>query len=73
MSLSQEELLSLNWRKAKRSMSNGNCAEIALAAGAVAMRDSKDPKGPVLRYPEGAWRSFTTDARAGKFDVFRAQ
>jgi hypothetical protein len=72
MSLPQNDLLSLNWRKAKRSMSNGNCAEVALAAGAVAIRDSKDPNGPVLQYPSESWRSFLRSARLGDFDTFHA-
>ena len=58
----------LNWRKAKRSMNNGNCAEIATAVGVVAVRDSKDPQGPVLRYPVSSWNAFVVVARNGKFD-----
>lgn len=72
MSLSQEEMHRLNWRKAKRSMSNGNCTEVALLAGTVAVRDSKDPYGPVLRYSAGSWRSFLRETRTGKFDVSQA-
>ncbi|TNY37559.1 DUF397 domain-containing protein [Thermomonospora catenispora] len=37
------------WRKARRSQgSTGNCVEVARAADIVAVRDSKDPHGPVL-------------------------
>lgn len=71
MALSQDEALRLNWRKAKRSMSNGNCTEVTVAADFIAVRDSKDPYGPVLQYPAGSWRSFLQDARTGKFDVSR--
>jgi len=71
MSLSYDELLRLNWRKAKRSMSNGNCVEVALLGRSVAIRDSKDPRGPILSYPTGSWGSFIQDARTGKFDVSR--
>jgi hypothetical protein len=70
MSLSYNELLRLNWRKAKRSMSNGNCVEVASLAGSVTIRDSKDPHGIILNYSAGPWESFTQDARTGKFDVF---
>ena len=68
-SLSQEELLRLNWRKAKRSMSNGNCTEVAVDFGFVAVRDSKDPAGPILRYPASSWQVFLQDAMSGKFNV----
>ena len=71
MALSHDDLPRLNWRKAKRSMSNGNCAEVALAAGTVAIRDSKDPHGPVLRYSPDSWRSFLYAARTGAYDLFR--
>jgi hypothetical protein len=67
--LFQEELLRLNWRKAKRSMSNGNCTEVATDAGFVAVRDSQDPAGPVLRYPAGSWQAFLRDTVTGKFDI----
>ncbi|MEV3924813.1 DUF397 domain-containing protein [Actinomadura coerulea] len=37
------------WRRSSRSTSSGgNCVELADVAGAVAVRDSKDPDGPVL-------------------------
>ena len=66
---SNSEDVRLNWRKAKRSMNNGNCAEISTAVGGVAVRDSKDPQGPVLRYPVTSWNSFIASARNGKFDL----
>lgn len=61
----------LNWRKARRSMNNGNCAEVATANGIVAVRDSKDPQGPILRYPASSWGSFLAAARMGSFDKLR--
>lgn len=66
--MSQDELLRLEWRKAKRSMSNGNCTEVAFNAGFVAVRDSKNPLGAVQRYPTGSWRIFVQEAKTGKFD-----
>jgi hypothetical protein len=70
MMLSQDKLLRLNWRKARRSMNNGACVEIAAAAGSVAVRDSKDSRGPVLQYPSDAWATFLRETAAGRFDVF---
>jgi hypothetical protein len=71
MPLSYDGQEILNWRKAKRSMNNGNCAEVATAPGVVAVRDSKDPQGSVLRYPVSSWHSFLALARTGFFDALR--
>jgi hypothetical protein len=56
------------WRKAQRSVSNGACVEVAPADGMIAMRDSKDPGGPVLMYTPDEWRAFLHGAKAGEFD-----
>ncbi|TDC00855.1 DUF397 domain-containing protein [Micromonospora fluostatini] len=46
------------WRKSTRS-GNGECVEVAVdLPGVVAVRDSKDPHGPVLAFTRVAWRSF---------------
>ncbi|GAA0582634.1 DUF397 domain-containing protein [Actinomadura livida] len=43
------DLNDVTWRKASRSGENGgNCVELAGLPGVVAVRDSKDPDGPVL-------------------------
>lgn len=48
------------WRKASRSEDNGgHCVELSRRAGAIAVRDSKDPSGPVLVFAPEAWREFT--------------
>src|SRR5947209_12990159 len=47
------------WRKAGRSVGNGECVEISAAhPGVVSIRDSKNPEGPVLTYPAEAFRAF---------------
>jgi hypothetical protein len=56
------------WRKAKRSIGNGDCVEIAPVSGNIAVRDSKDPAGPVLRYSADAWKMFLSEAGQGDFD-----
>jgi len=61
----------LPWRKAQRSVGNGACVELAPVNGMVAMRDSKDPDGPVLMYTAAEWDAFLHGAKAGEFDDLR--
>ncbi|SNR42915.1 DUF397 domain-containing protein [Actinomadura mexicana] len=53
------DLTDAKWRRSSYSGSNGgNCVELADVAGAVvAVRDSKDPDGPVLLLTPAALRS----------------
>jgi len=55
----------LNWRKAHRSLNHGACVEVANRSGIVAMRDSQDPHGLVLRYTASSWRAFIDAAKRG--------
>lgn len=56
---------SLVWRKARMSVNNGACVEVALHAQAVLIRDSKDPHGPILSCAPEQWRAFLQGARQG--------
>ncbi len=58
----------LHWRKSTRSASAGECVEIAADGRDVAVRDSKDPDGPVLRFTGDSWRRFIGSVRDGAFD-----
>lgn len=52
------DLSDVTWRKASRSGENGgNCVELARLPGMVAVRDSKDPDGPVLLVTPAALRA----------------
>ncbi len=39
------------WRKSSYSDASNTCVEIAFAGPAVALRDSKNPTGPILTLP----------------------
>jgi hypothetical protein len=61
----------LTWRKSSYSGSNGgDCVEIAVLSGdGRAVRDSKDPGGPLLAFGPNDWRAFTAAIKAGEFDL----
>jgi len=52
-------MTNMNWRKSTYSLSNGNCVEIGTGRALVAIRDSKDPDGPVIDVSPQAWIDFT--------------
>jgi hypothetical protein len=66
--LSSSERENLVWFKARSSTANGHCIEVASAVGNVAIRDSKDPTGPILIYTPSEFRAFLEGARNGEFD-----
>jgi hypothetical protein len=48
------------WRKSSFSGSEGgDCVEVAGIGAEVAVRDSKDPQGPMLAFPAAAFDAFT--------------
>lgn len=59
---------SMDWRKAQRSVNNGECVELARTGGMIAIRDSKNPAGPVLMYTHAEWHAFLDGAKKGEFD-----
>jgi uncharacterized protein DUF397 len=55
------------WRKSTDSF-NGDCVEVASLADGVAVRDSKDPHGGVLRFSSSEWQAFVSGVKNGEFD-----
>ncbi|GAB2457801.1 MULTISPECIES: DUF397 domain-containing protein [Streptomyces] len=46
--------------KSSHSNTSGECVEVALGTPqVVAVRDSKDPDGPILRLAAATWAEFT--------------
>jgi hypothetical protein len=68
ITLSDSERSDLVWCKAHRSTNNGQCVEIASTADKIAVRDSKDPNGPILVYTSAEFSAFLEGARNGEFD-----
>ena len=52
------DLTNARWRKSSRSSGQANCVEIAHVADRVAVRDSKNPDGPVLSFGKVDWSVF---------------
>jgi len=65
------------WRKSSYSGGNGGqCVEVAAVNGrqsgpaaVCAVRDSKNPDGPVLAFSAGQWRLFTADVKVGRLGL----
>ena len=57
------------WRTSSYSGGNGGaCVEVAdMSGGLRAVRDSKDPAGPVLTVPPGEWAAFIVSVRGDDF------
>jgi hypothetical protein len=65
-----DNLAHVTWRKSRQSGTEDACVETAfLPGGDVAVRDSKDRDGPVLRYTPGEWRAFIAGVKDGEFEL----
>jgi hypothetical protein len=58
-----ERIDSLRWRTSSYSSGNGgDCVEVA-ASDHVAVRDTKDRQGAVLRFSPAAWQRFAEQVK----------
>ena len=60
-----EDQIVPRWRKSSYSGNGGgDCVEVARSLpGVVAVRDSKNPDGPILTFSRDEWASFITRLR----------
>lgn len=49
----------MEWRKSSYSGTQSDCVELAWRQGQLAVRDSKNPSGPVLMFPAPAVTNLT--------------
>ncbi|MEQ3550142.1 DUF397 domain-containing protein [Pseudonocardia nematodicida] len=62
------EIDALDWRKSVRSGYQGNCVELAVTAGAIAVRNSRDPHGTVLAFSSPEMAAFLGAIKSGELD-----
>ncbi len=63
------DLSTATWRKSSYSSGGGqDCVEVANVPGAVAIRDSKDPDGPVHVVTREAFHDLITRIKRGDLD-----
>ncbi|MFI6458011.1 DUF397 domain-containing protein [Streptosporangium amethystogenes] len=61
------DLSGAEFRKSTLSGPNNDCVEVATnLPGLIAVRDSKDPSGPVLTFSPATWNDFLTGIRTGE-------
>jgi hypothetical protein len=64
--MTPEHCSGLTWRKSSYSSSNANCVEVATVGPDIAVRDSKDPDGPVLVFGAEEWQAFVAGITVGE-------
>lgn len=59
----------LDWAKSSLSQANGSCVEVSgLSTETISVRDSKNIKGPILKFTPAEWDAFVGGVRKGEFD-----
>jgi Domain of unknown function (DUF397) len=60
-----------NWRRASFCTA-GECVEVGRQDDLIVLRDSKDPRGGILRFTADEFRAFALGVQAGEFEDFCA-
>lgn len=58
----------LEWIKSRSSLPEGECVEVAKDGDTVLIRNSREPRGNILRYTAAEMRAFIEGAKNGEFD-----
>ena len=53
------------WQRSSRC-EGGTCVEVADLQTEIAIRDSKDPQGPILRFTRSEWIAFVQGIESGE-------
>ncbi len=68
--MSSAKLQAASWRTSSHSQPAGtDCVEVAPVTDACAVRDSKNPAGPVLTFTPAAWTTFLRAVKTGTHDL----
>lgn len=59
----------LAWRKSSFSGGGNDCVEVADTDDGVAVRDSKNPDGGIVRYPRDEWEALLEAAKSGELEM----
>lgn len=57
-----------SWRSSSASPSDVNCVQVACGREHVWVRDSKNTRGPVLRFTLAGWAVFNVGVQGSEFD-----
>lgn len=60
------KLTAVDWRKSTYCDTSA-CVEVGRIGDRIALRDSKDPEGPVLQFDRQEWNAFVAGVGAGEF------
>jgi hypothetical protein len=64
----ESSLIGTQWQKASFCSAENGCVETAHIGQVYAIRDGKNPLGPVLLFNSEEWTNFLDGVKAGEFD-----